>query len=95
MFGLGKGHNSDDCFGKLFEAAGLAELEPLSSRSFGLELVLALFGGSAEDFDIRLGSGLKRMGLDSFELISFHFERQHLLWQETPQDSTFDLEADS
>ena len=54
MFGLGKGHNSVDCFDRLIEAAEQAELGPLSSGCFGLVLVLASFGRSAEDFDIRL-----------------------------------------
>ena len=33
------------------------------------------------------------MGLDSFVRISFHFERQRSHWQESPQDSAFNLEA--
>ena len=35
------------------------------------------------------------MGLDSFERISSHLERQHFLWQESPLDSAFDPEADT
>ena len=59
MFVLGKGHNSEDFLGRLFEATGLMEFEPLSSGCFGLELILASFRGSVEDSDIRLESGWK------------------------------------